>query len=129
VIVHICPRSDLDAARAVGELRPDSLPAIGFVHCSDPGTAHLPATALFRGHQDLVLLEIDPERVPAPVRWEPGVRDGHVEDPSGPWFPHVYGPVPWAAVVAVHPFPPEHDGTFRPPTSLTHRWGDDRQPR
>ncbi len=48
------------------------------------------------------------------------LRDGQVEA-SGPWFPHVYGPLPVAAVVGVHPFPPEPDGTFRLPASLAER--------
>lgn len=121
MIVHISPRAGAEAARAAGELRADSLATEGFVHCSDPGTVHLPATALYAGRPDLVLIVVDPDRVPVPVRWEPGVRAGRVEDPAGPWFPHVYGPIPWAAVVDVHPFPPAADGTFTPPPALTGR--------
>jgi uncharacterized protein (DUF952 family) len=33
-------------------------------------------------------------------------------------FPHVYEPIPVAAVVAVHDYPPEPDGTFAPPRGL-----------
>jgi uncharacterized protein (DUF952 family) len=118
VILHICPRADWDAADE--SLTPASLSTEGFVHCSDPGTVALPASALYLGRTDLVLLEVDPTRVGAPVRWEPGVRDGRVES-SGPWFPHVYGRLPRAAVVAVHAFPPQEDGTFRLPASLAER--------
>lgn len=121
MIVHICPRADADAGRAAGELRAPSLDDVGFVHCSDPGTVHLPATALYAGRRDLVLVEVDPARIPAAVRWEPGVVQGRVEAPTGPWFPHVYGPIPWAAVVAVHEFPPGPDGSFRPPPTLAVR--------
>lgn len=121
VIVHITDHSALAAARAAGEVRATSLDDVGFVHCSDPGTVHLPATALFAGRDDLVLLEIDPARLDVAVRWEPGRHGAAEQDPAGPWFPHVYGPVPMAAVVAVHAFPPEPDGTFRPPGALqTH---------
>ena len=67
-----------------------------------------------------MLLEVDPARVGVPVRWEPGVRGGRVEA-SGPWFPHVYGPLPRAAVVAVHDFPPETDGRFLLPAPLAER--------
>lgn len=118
MILHICPRSDWEAAGAA--LEPPSLASEGFVHCSDPGTVALPATRLYRGREDLLLLEVDPTRCGVPVRWEPGVRDGHVEI-SGPWFPHVYGPLPVAAVVGVHPFPPEPDGSFRLPAALAER--------
>jgi uncharacterized protein (DUF952 family) len=113
VILHILPSADWPA----DEVRPASLDTEGFVHCSDPGTAHLPAGRLFAGRDDLLLLEIDPALVGAPVRWEPGSPP----IPDGPWFPHVYGPIPAAAVVAAHPFPPNPDGTFTLPDSLARR--------
>lgn len=121
MIVHICSRATLESARVTGELRADSLAEVGFVHCSDPGTVHLPATTVYAGRTDLVLAVVDPARVEVPVRWEPGVRAGQAQDAAGPWFPHVYGPIPWDAVAAVHEFPPEPDGTFHPPASLTGR--------
>lgn len=121
MILHICARARIEAARRTGSLRAASLDDAGFVHCSDPGTVHLPATAQFAGRDDLVALEIDPTLVDVPVRWEPGQPAGRVEDPAGPWFPHVYGPIPYAAVVAVHALHPEADGTFRPPEGLRER--------
>lgn len=121
MILHICTRQEWDT-RTGGLLRPASLDGEGFVHCSDPGTVALPAGRLYAGRTDLVLLEIDPDRLDVPVRWEPGVADGRVET-SGPWFPHVYGPLPEAAVRAVHAFPPEADGSFRLPAALRERGG------
>lgn len=121
MIVHLCDRATLAVARTEGVLRPASLDEVGFVHCSDPGTLHLPATALFRGRADGVALEVDTARLDVPVRWEPGQRDGRTEDPSGPWFPHVYGPLPLSAVVGEHPLIPEPDGSFRPPPGLQER--------
>ena len=119
MILHICPHPDWDT-REGGELRPASLATEGFVHCSDPGTVALPAGRLYPGRTDLVLLVLDETRLGVPVVWEPGVRDGAVET-AGPWFPHVYGPLPDAAIVAVHPFPPEADGTFRLPDAIARR--------
>ncbi|PPK61749.1 DUF952 domain-containing protein [Actinokineospora auranticolor] len=110
MILHIRPAADWPAA----EVRPDGP---GFVHCADPGTVHMPANRLFAGRTDLLLLEIDTARLGVPVRWEPG--DPPI--PDGPWFPHVYGPIPAAAVVAVHAFPPRADGTFTLPDSVAHR--------
>ncbi|SHE66636.1 DUF952 domain-containing protein [Streptoalloteichus hindustanus] len=117
MILHICARAEWDSARAVGEHVPAGFAVDGFVHCSDPGTVHLPANALFRGRDDLVLLEIDPAGLGVELRWEPGDPG----NPAGPWFPHVYGPIPTAAVVAVHDFPPSPDGTFRLPDALARR--------
>lgn len=121
MIVHLCTRDELEAARAAGARHAPSLDDVGFVHCSDPGTVHLPASRLHPGRTDLVVLEIDPACLDVEVRWEPGVAASGPEDPAAPWFPHVYGPVPMAAVVAVHPLVPEPDGTFRPPPGVRSR--------
>jgi uncharacterized protein (DUF952 family) len=113
VILHIISREDWAAARAAGQVTAPSLATVGFVHCSDPGTVHLPAGALYAGRIDLLLLEIDPTRLGVPLRWEPGDAD-----PAGPWFPHVFGPIPVSAVVAAHDYPPNPDGGFALPASL-----------
>ncbi|WP_372470630.1 DUF952 domain-containing protein [Saccharothrix luteola] len=103
MILRISPKADWRRAREDGAI---PLDLDGFVHCSDPGTVHLPANRLYPHRHDLVLLVIDPEGLP--VLWEPG------ETEDGPWFPHVYGPIPADAVVAVHEFTPDSDGAFRP---------------
>lgn len=114
MILHITGRDEWAKALADGECRPPSLAVRGFTHCSDFGTVHLPANALYAGRTDLVLLVVDPALVPSPVRWEPG----DPPQPGDPWFPHVYGPIPTAAVVATHDFPPDADGTFRLPAAI-----------
>jgi GNAT superfamily N-acetyltransferase len=63
---------------------------------------HLPAERLYPGRRDLVLLVVDPARLTDPVRVEPGVP----VDPGGMLFPHLYGPLPVTAVVAVVPYRP-----------------------
>ncbi|WP_433782948.1 DUF952 domain-containing protein [Actinomycetospora sp. CA-101289] len=124
MILHLCTRDELAVAQEQGARRPPSLDEVGFVHCSDPGTVHLPASRLYAGRTDVVVLVVDPARLAAhgvAVRWEPGVSNGGGEDPRGPWFPHVYGPLVLDAVVAVHDLVPEADGTFRPPLPVTRR--------
>ena len=111
MILHIVPRAEY---RAGQDVRPASLDTEGFVHCSDYGTVHLPAGRLFAGRTDLLLLQVDPAALDVPLRWEPG----DPPSPDGVWFPHVYGPIPAHAVVAVHEFPPSSDGTFRLPIAL-----------
>ena len=75
----------------------------GFIHCSFAHQVATVATALYRGQTDLVILTIDERGLPVVV-----------EDcyESGDEFPHIYGPIPRAAVVEVRPFPPNPDGTF-----------------
>lgn len=107
-LVHLCAAADWQSAQACGELRPESLESVGFVHLSRPDQVHLPANRLFAGRTDLVLLRIDPARLASPVRWEPGVPS----DPAGMVFPHLYGPLPVSAVVSACSYLPGSDGRF-----------------
>lgn len=97
--------------RGQAEYTPDTYDAVGFVHLSTPAQVHLPANRLFSGRTDLVLLRLDPARLASPVRWEPGVPS----DPQSMLFPHLYGPLPTAAVTAVLDYRPGPDGTFEAP--------------
>lgn len=78
------------------------------MHLSTAEQVHLPADRLFAGRTDLVLLHVDSRLAPAPLRWEPGVET----DAAGMLFPHLYGPIPVAAVLAVTEFRPGPDGRF-----------------
>jgi uncharacterized protein (DUF952 family) len=117
MILHISDPAEYEQTLATGEVRTPSLDTQGFVHCSDPGTMHLPANALYAGRTGLKLLVIDPALVPVPVRWEAA----DPPQPGGPLFPHVYGPIPLAAVVGTHELPPAADGTFHLPAALAER--------
>lgn len=110
ILVHLCSARDWSAARQSGALRPESLRSAGFVHLSTPQQVHLPANRLYRGRTDLVLLQVDPAKLAAPVRWEPGVPG----DPEAMLFPHLYGPLPVGAVVGVSAYRPGADGAFAP---------------
>ncbi|BDU07496.1 DUF952 domain-containing protein [Nocardia cyriacigeorgica] len=107
-LVHLCTVTEWRTAEATGERRPPSLDTEGFVHLSTPRQVHLPANRLFAGRRDLVLLRLYPARLGSPVRWEPGVPS----DDPGMLFPHLYGPLPAAAVVAVEDFQPDAQGVF-----------------
>lgn len=110
VLVHLCSKDEWQSAQRCGEHRPDSLAANGFVHLSLCEQVHLPANRLYAGRTDLVLLRIDPARLSSPVRWETGVPT----DPVEMVFPHLYGPLPAAAVISVTPYLPGADGRFAP---------------
>lgn len=106
--MHLCPTDEWSAARDRGELRPESLTNVGFIHLSTPQQVHLPANRLYRGREDLFLLHIDPTQLDSPVRWEPGVAT----DPDSMLFPHLYGALPVSAVINVTSYRPGADGTF-----------------
>ena len=109
-LFHILSAADWVHASAAGEHRPASLAEVGFVHLSTREQVHLPANRLYAGRTDLMLLHLDPELLGAPVHWELGVPT----DPESMLFPHLYGPLPAAAVTAVTPYRPGADGAFPP---------------
>lgn len=105
---HLATPEEWDAARARGVLdsstRGLSLAEVGFVHAAYAGQV---AGVRSRFYGDvagpLVLLTIDPDRLGDVEVVE------EVGDPAtGELFPHVYGPVPVAAVVATEVLDPPH---------------------
>jgi uncharacterized protein (DUF952 family) len=108
VLLHLCSTDDWSAAQVAGELRPESLTTVGFIHLSAPEQVHLPANRLYRGRDDLVLLHIDVTHLDSPIRWELGVAT----DPESMVFPHLYGPLPVDAVINVTSYRPAADGMF-----------------
>ncbi|MCH1868849.1 DUF952 domain-containing protein [Nocardioides sp. CFH 31398] len=99
-IFHLAERADWEAARGGRyydrSTRGASLAEVGFVHCAH---AHQWQVVRDRFYSDvtepLLLLTIDTDLLDAPVVEEPG------EPGSSERFPHVYGAIPVAAVVAV----------------------------
>jgi len=103
-VLHLTTQAAWKAAQASGVYAPDSLSEVGFIHCSLADQLLCVANHYFRGRFDLLALNIDPRRLQAEVRWE-------MVDTT--FFPHIYGPLPTEAVVAVRPFLPDGDGVFR----------------
>lgn len=95
-IVHVARRDAWEAARAGAAYEPPSVASDGYIHCSTPWQVVRIANTNFAGRDDLLLLVIDPSRVSATVVFE------NCEDRFEP-FPHIYGPLPIDAVVAVVP--------------------------
>jgi uncharacterized protein (DUF952 family) len=103
-LLHITERSRWDEARERGtyemSTRGRTLAAEGFVHCSTRTQLLGVAEALY-GDVDpetLVVLCIDDTQLDVPVRYE-------APAPGAERYPHVYGPIPVAAVVRVVPWP------------------------
>jgi uncharacterized protein (DUF952 family) len=109
-ILHITTRAAWAAAEAAGEYRADSLASEGFIHCSTRSQVAAVANDRFAGRVDLVLLVIDPAQVAAEVRYEDCYE-------SGQRFPHVYGPLPLAAVHQVIDYRPGDGGRFGEPAA------------
>jgi uncharacterized protein (DUF952 family) len=107
-LYHLTENDTWKAAVAAGEYRQSTrgvtLERQGFIHCSLRHQVRPVAEFVYADADDLVLLEIDPERLTAEVRFEPG-QPGATEE-----FPHIYGPVPVDAVVNVVPVTRDDSG-------------------
>ncbi len=74
---------------------PDDYEAEGFVHLSTHSQLQGTLDKHYAGVDDLQILWLDPAQLRAELRWEVA-REGQE-------FPHLYGPMDVAAVVAVTP--------------------------
>ncbi len=110
-IHHITTSTEAEEAARTGRYVPEAFDADGFVHCSTRDQVIRVANFLFAGRKDLVLLTIDRAALTSEVREENCEGGDEL-------FPHVYGPLPWSAIVSVHPFPCGDDGTFTLPIGL-----------
>lgn len=111
-IFHILPRKHWGVAEKRGVYECASLAIEGFIHCSLKGQVCRVANFIFKGQKDLLLLEIDPLRLRAPLRFEGGCQEGAEK------FPHIYGALNLNAVVDVHEFPEDESGEFFLPKAL-----------
>jgi uncharacterized protein (DUF952 family) len=118
-ILHITTRKAwIDATRA-GRYSAASLETEGFIHCSTLKQVLPVAAKYYAGQTGLVLLEIDPAKLFAELKWEPPAGGGPPPGvPEGDVFPHVYGPINPDAVVQVVDLTAGENGLFSLPTSL-----------
>ena len=98
-IFHIAEAEHWDEALASGEYVWSTLGRTiedeGFMHASEPHQWRATLERFYADHDGLlVLLMIDPARLTAPLVREVG------NPVTGEEFPHLYGPLPVAAVVA-----------------------------
>ena len=111
-LFHITTAAEVEAARATGAYRPAAFDREGFIHCSYGRQVAATAERIFRGRAGLVVLEIDRAAVGCPV------VDENLEG-GRELFPHIYGPLPLAAVRAVHELALQGDGSFHMPAAIT----------
>jgi uncharacterized protein (DUF952 family) len=103
VIYHICRREEWEAAARAGRYFGSSQDkADGFIHFSDASQVKASAAKHRAGQTGLVLLAVAAEKLGPALKWEPSR--------GGALFPHLYGPLPAKAVVAVHDLPLGPDG-------------------
>lgn len=102
-IYHMCRRAEWRAAEADGLYRGSSQDAAdGFIHFSIAEQLRASAAKHRAGQRDMVLLTVDARALGRALKWEPA-RGGDL-------FPHLYGPLPVAAVTRVDGLPLGPDG-------------------
>lgn len=95
-LYKICTRTEWSAAESDGAFTGSAVDrADGFIHLSARDQVEETARRHFAGQTDLVLVEIDGEKLGEALRWEPSR--------GGALFPHVYGVLPVAAAMRVSP--------------------------
>lgn len=110
-IYHIAFRTDWDEALAAGEYRVSSrtlsLEEQGFIHASTAAQVVGVANAFYDdvAAGDLLLLAIDPDRLTAPLRYDP------VPGSDQP-FPHIYGPLNVGAVTGTAELSRDANGRY-----------------
>jgi uncharacterized protein (DUF952 family) len=110
-LFHIAEQPFWDAAQKAGAYRALSLDSEGFIHLSTPVQYVATANRYYVGRSDLVLLEVSENEIAGTeLRYEKSTNDE--------LFPHFYGELPLNAVMRVHMFLPNVDGTFSAPTSV-----------
>jgi uncharacterized protein (DUF952 family) len=74
----------------------------GYIHFSDASQVAETAARHFSGASDLVLVAVEAPALGPALKWEPSR--------GGALFPHLYGPLPLAAVLWARPLPLGADG-------------------
>ncbi len=100
-IYHLALAGEWREAQARGIYRRStrglSLEAVGFIHASGAEQVEGTFERFYADAEEVLLLCIDPERLPVPLLWEPAPD-------TGERFPHIHGPLPLEAVLAVEPY-------------------------
>ena len=104
-LYHITSAREAEEAEQEGVYLPAAFDRDGFIHCSYRHQVIATADRIFRGRRDLVLLEIDKEKLDCRVVEEN--LEGGKE-----LFPHIYGPLKMRAVIGIHKLRCNSEGTF-----------------
>lgn len=111
MIYHITTSLEWNVAQQRGVYTTESLAVLGFIHCSHRDQVLPTVDIYFTGQDDLLILCIDPAQLTAPLR-EDEAPARHEN------FPHIYGALNLAAVVAALPLTLNGEGKFVLPENM-----------
>ncbi len=105
MIYHVARTEEWEMAQQQNRYQTDSLQKAGFIHgASQHQLTRLKQHGVFPPHQAWTLLVIDPFKVKAEIRYEPGDDPPGFTSQADELFPHIYGPINLDAVVRAEPF-------------------------
>lgn len=113
MIYHITTQPIWEQAQKNGVYIPVAYPTDGFIHCSDHYQVEDTANRFYASTPDLVVLEIDPDKLVASLVYE-NLEGGEMT------FPHLYGHLNLDAVVSTFEFERSDDGKLKLPDSQKH---------
>ena len=103
LIYHLTYKDAWESARPTGEYAAPSLAEEGFIHCSKDIPQLLKVAArLYPGEPGLMVLDVDLDKLAAPLKNEPS-RSGEI-------YPHIYGILNVDAVVQERPLEVNAEG-------------------
>lgn len=118
LIFHVCQAEEWAKAQSVGFYEGSSQDkADGFIHLSAFDQVRVSVAKHRAGQDNLVILCVDPSRVPdASLRWE--------ASRGGKLFPHIYGVIELDSVVRAEPLHLNEDGDHVFPDDIGIEGGD-----
>lgn len=104
IIFHLTTSETWKQAKSNKEYKCDSLETEGFIHCSTQSQILTIANTFYRQYEQLILLEINPNKLLAEVKWEEPIHpksnvDHKIDELEK--FPHIYGVINLDAVEKV----------------------------
>ncbi|MGK7886416.1 MAG: DUF952 domain-containing protein [Crocosphaera sp.] len=116
MIFHITTLENWQKAQLKNEYKSTSLEKEGFIHCSNKSQVIIIANTFYRDYEQLIVLEINPNKLLAEVKWESPVHpnpnlDNNINDTEK--FPHVYGTINLDAVEKIIYLCKDDQGLFK----------------
>jgi uncharacterized protein (DUF952 family) len=95
---HVLTKTAWEAALQAGEHAPPELARDGFLHCCMPEQLQFVLARHFGGVTNLLVIAFDTTACSGATQWVNS-------EPDQAPFPHLFGPIPCAAVSSVTPVP------------------------
>ena len=114
IVLHLIPAVDWSALAPEAAVTNPSLASAGFIHCTDEASVLTQVANAFYSSVpgDFLVLHVDTDRLTGECLWEAPAPMGGSGPSFAERFPHIYGPIDRAAVIAWQPVERDVSGTF-----------------